>query len=429
MKKIAFINQPWNVANPPVKSGSIAIWTFEISRRLAKSNYVIVYARKNQRDRKRENYKGVEYRYFLTLRDFKLYSRIKGSRPYKKFQDILGAFSLLRILKIPYFSTILYSLGYIFQIARDIKSQGCEIVHIHNFSQFVPVILAFNPNVKIVLHMHCEWLTQLSSRMIKSRIRKVNKILGCSEYVTEKIRQKFPQFADKCLTIYNGVNISRFDKQASVSEKPTKDKVHLIFVGRLSPEKGLHVLLEAFKKVISQFPNIQLEIVGPKAATPKQFLISLSENPEITRLKVYYKFKSYNSQLMEWVLKNHFQSHVRFTGAIPYTSLNQKYHNSEVFINPSLSDAFPLSVLEAMASGLPVIATRVGGQQEVVLNGKTGVLVEPDNSDALADALLSILKDKALRKKMGEAGRERVNELFSWDKIAADLQHCYSNFN
>jgi len=111
--------------------------------------------------------------------------------------DKLGRFSLFKKIKAvvffrnvkrPLFASKLFYLTYVLQVARDLKREKCDIVHLHNFFQFVPIIRAFNPKIKIVLHMHCEWLTQLDRTMIENRLRKVDLIIGCSEYITEKAR-------------------------------------------------------------------------------------------------------------------------------------------------------------------------------------------------------------------------------------------------
>ena len=85
-----------------------------------------------------------------------------------------------------------------------------------------------------------------------------------------------------------------------------------------------------------------------------------------------------------------------------------------------------MSLAEAMACEVPVVASRVGGMPEVVEHGKTGLLVEPDNTEALAEAILTILDDQELGGSMGRAGRERAVRLFSWDKIAEDMR-CLCN--
>jgi len=88
-------------------------------------------------------------------------------------------------------------------------------------------------------------------------------------------------------------------------------------------------------------------------------------------------------------------------------------------------EPFPLAVLEAMAAGLPAVASRAGGLVESIQDGETGLLVEPDNSEALADALIRLLQDDELRETMAEAARTRAVGRYSWDRVAGDFLEVY----
>jgi glycosyltransferase involved in cell wall biosynthesis len=102
------------------------------------------------------------------------------------------------------------------------------------------------------------------------------------------------------------------------------------------------------------------------------------------------------------------------------------YGKAAVFVAPSLSDAFPLTVVEAMAAGLPVVASRVGGIPEAVVEDETGLLVAPDNADALAATLSRVLMDSEMRRRMSAAARSRAAELYSWRAISQQVALTYS---
>jgi len=406
--KIAFVSQPWEFPLRDSQLGSIPTWTYEVARRLAQNYDVIVYSRRGFSRKKVEVEQRIQYRSLLA------WGFIKVINLFAKFDDA----------KSPLFASSLYNLMYALQVAKDLRRQQCDLVHIHNFSQFVPIIRAFNPKIKIVLHMHCEWLTQLNSTMIAKRLHKVDLIVGCSEYITNKVRKKFPQFASRCQTIYNGVNIAPSEQNYNITTKTNIDK-NLLFVGRISPEKGLHILLDAFQQVAWHYPEVQLEIVGPEAVAPLEYIVALSDEDKVKDLAVFYP-ESYLSQL-QTRLPSELASQVRFTGFVPYSQLHKHYLNADVLINPSLSEAFGMSLAEAMAAEIPVVAARVGGMTEVVAEGKTGLLFESGDASALAEVLLRLLSDKQLRKSMGKAGRQRVLELFSWDQIAQNMLSQYKN--
>ncbi|MCF6157341.1 MAG: glycosyltransferase family 1 protein [wastewater metagenome] len=412
--KIAFISQPWNNC-PPVKTGSVSVWIYEVARRVAKAHEVVVYACNNKVQKKEEydEHERIHYR------------RVSIS-PDKLFLKYLKRFPMLNKNHTkPLFASQLYYLGFIAKIANDLRKQKCDIVHIQNFSQFVPIIKALNPGIKIVLHMHCDWLVQLDRFMIENRLRQVDLIMGCSEYVTRKIRTCFPQFAGRCQTIYNGVDIDHFipgDESALKEKNGTK---RLLFVGRITPEKGIHVLLEAFQIIVKHYPQTSIEIIGPDDKTPREFIVDLHDNTSVTNLKLFYT-ENYLSQLRT-MLPPKLTDHVTFSGHIQQEYLQSKYSSASILVNPSLSESFGMSLIEAMATKIPVVATRVGGMTEVVEEDKTGILVEPGNVSALAEAILRLLSDEDERRSMGDAGRKRAVDMFSWDRISEKLLYYYEN--
>jgi glycosyltransferase involved in cell wall biosynthesis len=402
--KIALVNQPWDTINLPVQSGSIPIWNYEVARRLNESCSVIIYSRKNQNQSAVEFFKNVEYRRVSIAAD-KLFNGVSKL--------------LAKLLSKPnYFASSLYGFGYALGIALDLRKQQCDLVHIHNFSQFVPLIKAFNPNLKVVLHMHCEWLSQLDAKTIARRLSKVDLIVGCSQYITDKIKTCFPQYADRTQTVFNGVDSEDFVGGEHIDRTSSDRDRKIIFVGRISPEKGLHVLLDAFAIVREKHPGVQLEIIGPQKPTPTEFLASLSDDPRVAKLTNFAPEK-YFSHLQSKLSEN--DSGVAFVDAVNHLELVDRYRHADLLINPSLSEAFGMSLVEAMATGIPAIATKVGGMTEIIEDGITGLIAEPDNAPALAEAILQLLRDNQLRESMGKAGRQRVLKLFCWDRVTENL--------
>jgi len=116
---------------------------------------------------------------------------------------------------------------------------------------------------------------------------------------------------------------------------------------------------------------------------------------------------------------------VRFTGRVTTTQLVRHYNRAEMMACPSLYEGFGLPAGEAMACGLPVLATTGGALPEVVEDGVTGILVPPGDAPALARAMRTLMSDAELRRRMGQAGRERVLEKFSWRKAALETEAVY----
>ena len=204
-----------------------------------------------------------------------------------KLINLLDRFKVFGRIRRPLFASDLYFPGYIRQIGKHLAEWNPEIVHIHNFSQFVPIIRHNVPNARIVLHMHCEWLSQLNTRMIEKRLMRTDRVVGCSDYITTKVKQKFPHLTNRCVTIYNGVDLSQFTSQSELDSEQNDDNV-LLLVGRLSPEKGVHVLLDAFSLVLKQFPNTHLMIVGSPGSAPVQFMVGVSDDKRVQDLDRFY---------------------------------------------------------------------------------------------------------------------------------------------
>ena len=110
---------------------------------------------------------------------------------------------------------------------------------------------------------------------------------------------------------------------------------------------------------------------------------------------------------------------------VPFDELIKIYANADIFVLPSYYEAQGIVLLEAMASGLPCVATNIGGIPETVIDGKNGILVEPRNPMKLAQAILTLAEDEDLRLKYGRMGRKRVVEEYDWRKIASKTEKVY----
>lgn len=423
--KIAFISQGFGRIDLPVINGSISIWTYEILCQLKQTETVIAYEMEGGSAFSRiKHYENATYIYAPSFSN-KLINRIS--------QKIFRFKNKLRFTegsnKKPIFASIFYNIGYILWVAINLRSQNCDLVHIHQFSQYVPVIRLFNRDIKIVLHMHSEWLNQLEKQIIRKRIAKSDLIVGCSDYISQKIEQAFPAFKHKVVTVYNGVHHLQFKPETKRMSANRKGNPHLLFVGRVSPEKGIHVLIRAVRQLVEQYPSIQLDIVGGIASAPKEFIVDLSDDPKVKDLAEFYPTPGSNGQNYYDCLKNmckgSLESHVNFTGRVPYQEIIEYYREMDILINPSLSESFGMSLVEAMSAEKPVVATRVGGMVNVVDNGKTGIIVEPDDEIDLAQAISYLIENPELREKMGKAGRERIMEKFSWEAVARSLLSEY----
>lgn len=167
----------------------------------------------------------------------------------------------------------------------------------------------------------------------------------------------------------------------------------ILFVGRLERRKGIHTLLEAIPEVLNSVGNARFEIVGRDCGT--------GDN------------ESWKQWWERHASRSAWEAGVEFHGEVGQEELAHCYEACDIFVAPSLYESFGLIYLEAMARGKAVVACRVGGVPEVVLDGETGLLVPPEDPHALAEAIVLLLRDDHLRERLGRAGRERYLALFT----------------
>ena len=231
--------------------------------------------------------------------------------------------------------------------------------------------------------------------------------------------------AERCQTLFNGVDADYFKSPAKPPPPKDNDSMHLLFVGRISPEKGVHVLIDAFKHVLRKYPRIQLDIIGPHWVAFKPFIDPLDQDHCLKKLKSFFETPASYFKFLKDKLSPADDSKVNFIGAVPHHALLSYYQRSDILINPSLCEAFGMSLVEAMACRCPVIATRVGGMIDIISEGQNGVLVERDDPKALAEAILQLLNNPERRQAMGMYGRRKILELFTWQRIADSLFEKY----
>jgi glycogen(starch) synthase len=227
-------------------------------------------------------------------------------------------------------------------------------------------------------------------------------IVTISKYSLEKIENHYGVDAAKVRIVPNGVDPEKFkplaDQEAVKRQFGLGDDPCVLFVGSLIPRKGLPFLVEAAKKIVKEHSETKFVIVG--------------EGP----LK---------SQLLSYLETANLSGNFKFLGNVKEDMLPAVYNSADVFALPSIQEGQGIVLLEAQASAKPVVAFGVGGVNEAVRSGETGLLVKRGSSEELADALLKLLSDKALREKMGANGRRFVIENFNWDICAQKMLNVY----
>lgn len=219
--------------------------------------------------------------------------------------------------------------------------------------------------------------------------------------VSEAVRDYLvPYFPGDYRIIPNGIDLERFgDPALRPIEQFDDGKLNILFVGRLEKRKGFKYLLQAFAQVKKAVPQTRLMVVGAYDKEDKA----------------------------EFVLyaRQHRLRDVRFIGFVSEEDLPRYYRTCHVFCAPSTGfESFGIILLEAMAAGKPIVASNIDGYRGVLDDGEEGLLVRPEDERRLAEALIRLLKDPALRERMGRQGQVKAKD-YSWQKVAQQVLDYY----
>jgi glycosyltransferase involved in cell wall biosynthesis len=387
----------------------------EIARHLARSHDVVAYCMRGEDQEGVEQFEHVEYRRLSILLDRWLLST------HAHITRSIAAISQ-KYRTQTFINSRLWYRHFISNVIADASPRDFDIVHIMNISQFVPLIRAKLPKTRIVLHMQCQWLEQLDEAIIEPRIRAADLILGCSDFIAAGVRRRFPWLAERCGHIFNGADLALFTRPSVIRPQPKR----LLFVGRLAPEKGVHILLDAFRIVLARHPDAHLELIGPEKVLPLEVLLPVCDDPYALALEPYYRPGAYSELLRAKISELPSGSVSFYNNGMRFTELVPHYHAASIFAFPSVwEEPFGMPLVEAMASATPVITTRGGAFPEIVEDGRSGLLVERANPQALAEAILQLLCNAEQREAMAQAAFQRASMMFSWDRIVDNLLAKY----
>ena len=291
--------------------------------------------------------------------------------------------------------------GYGFLIAikeRSVQKPFIHTVHGVLADEYATVFQGMAPTFRTKLANLIMWKL---SRLEKKTSKNATLIVTVSRYSSSKIAQLYDIDKGKIRVVPNGVDTEWF-KPLKTCEKIKRqigldDKPCVLFVGRLIPRKGLQFLIEAAKHIVKDYSQAKFVIVG--------------DGPLRNSIRV---------NLNKMNLARNFI----MLGDVHESLLPTLYNCADVFSLPSIQEGQGIALLEAQASAKPVVAFNVGGVCEAVLNKETGLLVKP-SSLKLADAIMKLLADRALREKMGTKGRNFVSETFSWNICAQKMLKIY----
>ena len=284
---------------------------------------------------------------------------------------------------------------------RDLAERtGAEVVHSHSFKTDVYVYFALRRAVVPIVATCHTWydtdlMVKLYGRIDRFVLRGFGRVVAVSQEVKLRLL-KAGVDPDKVHIVCNGIDPRPFE-QAQPSLRNAGDTRPIVgLVGRLAWEKGVDVFLEAAARALSVFPEARFVVVGdgPDRAVLEQSL---------DRLKL--------------------RDRLEFLGR--RDDMPSVYASFDIMVSASRQEGLPMAILEGMASGVPWVATTVGEVPTVVQDGRTGILVPPDDPAQLADAILELLRDPERRSAMAAEGRQLLHERYSAIRMAADYLQIY----
>jgi glycosyltransferase involved in cell wall biosynthesis len=339
----------------------------------------------------------------------------------------------LHLRDLPYAGRSSYFRDYARQHAAALRKWNPDIVHVDNTTQWIAILRRQLPTTPLVLHMHSEWLTDIPYEAGLERIQQADRILAVSDHVARLVRDRYPRFAERVLVQPNGFDPSRFPGRERINARHRSELEDLkkrlglanqpivLFVGRISAEKGLHYLLEALPAIRARVPDVRVVLAGG----PYSLLSPLPtrRRPELQGRRDWRA--RYGASLAR--LAEPFEDTVVFAGAVRPHEIPLAYALADVYVQPSVIEAYGLPVIEAMASGLPVVATTAGGMPEQVADGETGLLVPPGDPRSLAEAISRVLLDRTLARRLAATATEHARRNLTWDSAAERLLAVYES--
>ncbi|PZD95122.1 glycosyltransferase family 1 protein [Paenibacillus sambharensis] len=328
----------------------------------------------------------------------------RSSRRLKRIGSVRG----VRCERFPAVDKALY----VRKVGRAAARFGPRLIQVENRPAYALRLKRLLPRCAVWLNLHSS--TFIGSRYISREklnrcLAAVDRIIVNSHYLLGLVAAMAPQHAHKLRVIHLGVDTNRFmsrftpegmERRAALRAARGWDgRKVVLFVGRLIPRKGVHHLLRIVPKLAAAHPDVLVVIVGSP----------------------YYgshRMTTYARRLRQ--LAEAAKGHVRFVPYVSYAEVPDWFIAADVACVPSGADeAFGLVNVEAMAAGLPVVASRAGGMPEIVEDGVTGYLVGPEQlAEGLYDRLSLLLSNAELRSFMGSMSRQRVEQYFNWQRAA-----------
>ena len=295
--------------------------------------------------------------------------------------------------------------GAMLRLSRVVKQHNIRFINIHYPGLSATVFIDMKRfglfKGKIILTLHNSdvrdgfGLQGTALDRWKRILREADVIIVVSQQLGKELLGHFPELTTAIRVAYNGVDIAKFEKpqRAPTSEIPRAGPLKILSVASFHYRKGLDVLIKALGQIRAASPELstRLLIAGQNGEDLEAFR-QLAKDHQV-------------ADIVDW------------HADVPYEDIPALLQDSDLFVLASRNEGFPLALLEAGAAGLPVIATRVGGVPEIIVDGETGLLVPVDDVSALAAAISRLLNDSQEADRLADSLQRLIKDRFTWQSM------------
>lgn len=389
---------------PPESNGGIAVYNFNLVQGLLKLGHkVTVFTSSNSKGSKKTNHhKDIQIIPVQLPHYSRMYRLPLLGRYMREWQQFVYSVTVSRAIKR--LSKSMYPN--IVEFA-EVNAEG--FTYVSSKSRYPVVIRCHTPTFVLRDHYaqsEITYDTHLTIFMEKHCIRKANGITAPSNDMAQVIEQEFDDLKNKVTAIANPIDTNYYKFQKSTNLKYSKKDIVVLHVGRLERVKGIWVLAKAIAKISQSVPNVRYVFVGGDRQDAEG-------RSNLEQLKSFFQSTGVSQK-------------VQFVIDADQDTLINCYAEADIAIVPSLNyESFSYTCAQAMSSGLPVIASRIGGIPETVDDGECGILFTPGDIKDLAEAIKTLANDGPLRQKMGLHGRNKAVDNFDSVVVARRIVSFY----
>ncbi|MFC1848232.1 glycosyltransferase family 4 protein [Chloroflexota bacterium] len=297
-------------------------------------------------------------------------------------------------------------------VSRVLQRLGMDFDVLHLHSPLVPYLRSLPPYIATqhgttrsdIEMQNTHTLYSMGLKLFRHSLiaadRKISRnasiVIAVSRSCAIELQHVYGVCADKIVTIPNGVDTDFF---VPVETLDIVRGPSILYSGRLDARKGVEDLVPCAAHICSQRPEVRFVIAG--------------DGPLASKMK-------------RMVSAANLDANFRFVGFLNHRHLLEHYQQASVFVLPSYYEGLPLSLLEAMSCGIPVVATDIDGNSEVIADGETGLLVPPGDPHRLAVAILKFLDDDGFRRQIGASARRHIAQNYDWELIVDRIERAYN---